>query len=61
MTDDMIKEITKTPLDCVAKVRDYPQDKMPCATHYLYYIDEEFRETQLQLYIANFKALLFLS
>tara|TARA_B100000073_G_C23742215_1_gene574066 strand:+ start:4853 stop:5320 length:468 start_codon:yes stop_codon:yes gene_type:complete len=59
MTDDMIKEMTKTPLDCVCKGEGFlPKIDMPCATHYLYYIDEEFRETQLQLYISNFKALI---
>jgi len=59
MTDDMIKEITKTPLDCVCKGEGFlPKIDMPCATHYLYYIDEEYREAQLQLYIANFKALI---
>ena len=56
MTDDMIKEITKTPLDCVCKGEGFlPKIDMPCATHYLYYIDEEYRETQLGLYVGSFK------
>ena len=59
MTDDLIKEITKTPLDCVCKGEGFiTKSNMPCATHYLYYVDEEYRETQLQLYVESFKAII---
>tara|TARA_B100000424_G_C22837130_1_gene446933 strand:- start:161 stop:625 length:465 start_codon:yes stop_codon:yes gene_type:complete len=59
MNDDTIKEITKTPLDCICKGEGFLyKENMPCATHYLYYVNEEYRETQLRLYIENFKAII---
>ena len=56
MNDDLIKEITKTPLDCVCKGEGFiHKENVPCATHYLYYVEEEYKESQLGLYVENFK------
>ena len=57
MIDTMIKQITETPLDCTCKGDGIiHKTKEPCPKHFLYAVDEEFREISLTLVVENFQA-----
>ena len=57
MTFEDLKEITRTPLSCACKGHGVVlTTKKPCAEHFLYSTDEEFRIESLRLVYANFRA-----
>jgi hypothetical protein len=57
MTFEELRKTTRTPIDCICGGNGVIlSTKKPCAEHFLYSTDEEFRLESLRLVYANFRA-----